>query len=270
LKASKATGFFVEEGKAIPSYDELIYLSPTRTRWEQRPHRPLLAATQKATQYIVKHPQDSWKVFAATSTELDDTLERRSWEPTRIPRLWPLRPAAFDRRATRYAAVSKRFLAEAGLVPDQTPVSGSAIDVTRAMTAPDYGQTFALWRGGALGAVARLYPPRLCRRGTGRRGRCACGVPALLTQGLRLSWCTFARRAWSLPLVKSGNAGGDATPALQPLCAGPNHEMALHIGVLRCALALTRQNTFRKTPRPRRPLPIPATFLRRGPAGGIP
>ncbi|MFQ3254746.1 MAG: putative hydroxymethylpyrimidine transport system substrate-binding protein [Loktanella salsilacus] len=123
LEGVKGHCFFVEE-EGIPSYDELIYVANADTMDKDRIAR-FLAATQKATQYIVNHPQDSWKVFAATSTELDDTLNARAWTDT-IPR-FALRPAAFD--VGRYAAF-EAFLAEAGLVPDQTPVSGIAIDVT--------------------------------------------------------------------------------------------------------------------------------------------
>jgi len=115
--------FFVEE-HGIPSYDELIYVANADTMDKDQIAR-FLAATQKATQYIVNHPSESWDVFAATSVELDDGLNARAWVDT-VPR-FALRPAAMD--AGRYAAF-EAFLADAGLIPDQTPVAGIAIDVT--------------------------------------------------------------------------------------------------------------------------------------------
>jgi putative hydroxymethylpyrimidine transport system substrate-binding protein len=84
-----------------------------------------LAATEKATQYIVNHPEDSWEIFSATSTELQDELNDRAWDDT-IPR-FALRPAAFD--AGRYAAY-EQFLFEAGLIPSVNSVEKLAIDVT--------------------------------------------------------------------------------------------------------------------------------------------
>jgi len=61
-------------------------------------------------------------------------------------------------------------------------------------------QTFALWRGGAPGAVARFIPATPLSRDWAT-GRCACGVPALPTQDTSF-WCNFAR-AWSAAVVKS-------------------------------------------------------------------
>ncbi len=38
-----------------------------------------MAATEKATQYIVNNPVKSWEIFSATSTELQDELNKRAW-----------------------------------------------------------------------------------------------------------------------------------------------------------------------------------------------
>jgi putative hydroxymethylpyrimidine transport system substrate-binding protein len=115
--------FFVEE-EGLPSYDELIYVANPVTMDKDMIAR-FLAATEKATQYIVNHPQDSWDVFSGTSAELQDELNAKAWVDT-VPR-FALRPTAMDQG--RYAAF-EAFLYEAGLIPSQNPVSKIAIDVT--------------------------------------------------------------------------------------------------------------------------------------------
>ena len=115
--------FFVEE-EGLPSYDELIYVANTDTMDKHMIAR-FLAATEKATQYILNHPEDSWKIFAGTSAELQDELNAKAWVDT-LPR-FALRPTAMDEG--RYATF-EAFLHEAGLIPSQNPVSKIAIDVT--------------------------------------------------------------------------------------------------------------------------------------------
>ncbi|MEM9583908.1 MAG: ABC transporter substrate-binding protein [Pseudomonadota bacterium] len=115
--------FFVEE-EGLPPYDELIYVANTDSM-DKDMIRRFLAATEKATQYIVNHPEDSWKIFSGTSAELQDELNARAWVDT-LPR-FALRPTAMDEG--RYAAF-EAFLNAAGLIPSQNPVSTIAIDVT--------------------------------------------------------------------------------------------------------------------------------------------
>ena len=115
--------FYVEE-EGLPPYDELIYVANPDTM-DTDMIRRFLEATEKATQYIVNHPQESWEIFAGTSDELNDELNRRAWIDT-LPR-FALRPAAMD--AGRYANFEK-FLLEAGLVPSLNSVSDIAIDVS--------------------------------------------------------------------------------------------------------------------------------------------
>ena len=115
--------FFVEE-EGLPSYDELIYVATSETMDKEMIAR-FLAATEKATQYIVNYPEDSWEIFAGTSAELHDELNAKAWVDT-LPR-FALRPTAMDEG--RYATF-EAFLHEAGLIPSQNPVSKIAIDVT--------------------------------------------------------------------------------------------------------------------------------------------
>ncbi|KEJ93863.1 putative hydroxymethylpyrimidine transport system substrate-binding protein [Pseudosulfitobacter pseudonitzschiae] len=115
--------FFVEE-EGLPPYDELIYVAHRDTMDVDMIQR-FLAATEKATQYIINHPDESWELFAATAPELNDTLNAAAWVDT-VPR-FALRPAAMD--AGRYARF-ERFLNDAGLTDAILPVGTIAIDVT--------------------------------------------------------------------------------------------------------------------------------------------
>lgn len=114
--------FYIEE-EGVPPYDELIYIANPKTMNKDVIAR-FLGATEKATQFIVNHPEESWKIFAATSTILQDELNEKAWADT-IPR-FALRPAALD--AGRYKQF-EAFLNDAGLIPDITPVGEIAIDV---------------------------------------------------------------------------------------------------------------------------------------------
>jgi putative hydroxymethylpyrimidine transport system substrate-binding protein len=115
--------FFLEE-EGVPVYDELIYVANPETMDDALVAR-FLAATEKATQYIVNHPEASWEIFAGTSEELQDALNARAWKDT-LPR-FALRPAALD--AGRYARF-EAFLEQAGLIGEAWPVDRLAREVT--------------------------------------------------------------------------------------------------------------------------------------------
>jgi len=123
IEGVKGRCFFVEE-EGLPPYDELIYLANPKTMDRGKIVR-FLAATEKATQFIINYPEESWKLFAASSTELNNQLNARAWKDT-LPR-FALRPAAMD--AGRYARFES-FLKDAGLIKSIKPVSEIAIDVT--------------------------------------------------------------------------------------------------------------------------------------------
>jgi putative hydroxymethylpyrimidine transport system substrate-binding protein len=115
--------FYVEE-EGLPAYDELIYVANPATMDADKVKR-FLAATEKATQFIVNHPTESWEVFSATSKELQDELNAKAWVDT-IPR-FALRPSALDSgRYDRFEA----FLKEAGLIETVKPVSDLALDLS--------------------------------------------------------------------------------------------------------------------------------------------
>lgn len=117
--------FYVEE-EGLPAYDELIYVANPKMMDADKVQR-FLAATEKATQFIVNHPAESWTVFSSTSKELQDALNAKAWTDT-LPR-FALRPSALDiGRYKRFEA----FMFEAGLIKSVKPVSDLAIDLSAA------------------------------------------------------------------------------------------------------------------------------------------
>ena len=114
---------YIEE-EGVPAYDELIYVA-NPDRMDRDMLARFLRATEIATQYIINNPEKSWEIFAGTSKELQNELNRRAWLDT-LPR-FALRPAAFD--AGRYLDF-QNFLARAGLIPEQVPISRIAVDVS--------------------------------------------------------------------------------------------------------------------------------------------
>lgn len=123
IEGRPGTCFYIEE-EGVPSYDELIYVANPDTMDKDKIAR-FLAATEKATQYIVNNPEKSWEIFAATSPELQDELNARAWVDTLLR--FALRPAGFD--AGRYARF-ETFLNESGMIDSILPVSDITIDVT--------------------------------------------------------------------------------------------------------------------------------------------
>ncbi|MEM9031480.1 MAG: ABC transporter substrate-binding protein, partial [Pseudomonadota bacterium] len=114
--------FYLEE-EGLPSYDELIYVANPDTM-DRDMLRRFMAATEKATQYIINHPEDSWEIFSGTADELQDELNAKAWVDT-LPR-FALRPEALD--AGRYARF-EAFLVESGLLEAARPVSELAVDL---------------------------------------------------------------------------------------------------------------------------------------------
>lgn len=123
IEGVKGRCFFIEE-EGMPSYDELIYVANPELMDKAKIVR-FLAATERATQYIVNHPEESFEIYAGTAPELNDELNKRSWADT--IRRFALRPAALDHG--RYARFEE-FLKENGLIETTRPVSDIAIDVS--------------------------------------------------------------------------------------------------------------------------------------------
>ncbi|PYE87598.1 ABC transporter substrate-binding protein [Phyllobacterium leguminum] len=123
---------FPVEEEGVPAYDELVYVAnkDKLDKAEEEKISRFLAATEKAAQYIVNHPDKSYQIFASYSTELKDDLNQRAWKDT-VAR-FSRSPAGLDYgRWGRYEA----YLKENGLVPSILPVDKFAVDVNAQLAA---------------------------------------------------------------------------------------------------------------------------------------
>ena len=116
IEGYRGRAFYVEE-HGVPSYDELILVANPE-HMNRAILRRFLDALEDGVQYLVNHPEESWKLFIRGRSELDDELNRRAWRDT-LPR-FALRPAALDR--ARYARFA-RFMQEQGLIPQALSVA---------------------------------------------------------------------------------------------------------------------------------------------------
>lgn len=116
IEGRPGTAFYPEE-HGVPLFDELILVANS----EQRDNPALgkfVDAVQRATTYIINHPDEAWNIFKNSAPDsLDNELNRRAWIDT-LPR-FALRPAALDvRRYTEFA----QFMKMQGLVESIPPV----------------------------------------------------------------------------------------------------------------------------------------------------
>lgn len=113
--------FYVEE-QGVPAYDELIVVA-NANEISKTYIRKFVDAMERGVQYLVNHPDESWKLFIRGRSQLDDELNRRAWRDT-LPR-FSLRPGALDRnRYTVFAA----FLKAQGLIAKIPPLDSYAIE----------------------------------------------------------------------------------------------------------------------------------------------
>lgn len=114
---------FYPEEEGVPPYDELILVAHKAKANDPRFKR-FLAAVERATLYILNHPEDSQAVFVKGRPELNDELNRRAWADTL--RRFAHSPAALDaERYTRFA----EFLKARGLIKEVAPVDQYAVVV---------------------------------------------------------------------------------------------------------------------------------------------
>ena len=115
--------FFVEE-YGVPAYDELILVAGSKAVADPK-LRKFVDAMEEGVQYLINHPDESWKLFVSHGREnLDDELNRRAWKDT-LPR-FALRPGALDRnRYNRFA----RFLQQEKIVTNVPPLDTWAVEL---------------------------------------------------------------------------------------------------------------------------------------------
>lgn len=121
LAGGEGRCFFVEE-EGLPAYDELVFVA-NRDRLDRDRVNRFLGAVERATQYMLNHPDEARAIFAAHAPDLGDELNTAAWDAT-FGR-FAISPAALDHgRYARFEA----FLKDAGLVSEALPVDRIAID----------------------------------------------------------------------------------------------------------------------------------------------
>ncbi len=120
LAGHPARAFLAEEN-GMPSYDELVIVTNKAEVNDPRLPRFLTALTL-GTQYLEKHPEESWQLFAKNHPELNNELNHRAWFAT-LP-YFASQPAAFDQ--TRYQNLAL-FLQQQGLIKTVPKVGDYAV-----------------------------------------------------------------------------------------------------------------------------------------------
>ncbi|MDG4719371.1 MULTISPECIES: ABC transporter substrate-binding protein [Thalassospira] len=111
IEGKPGKAFYVEE-EAVPPYDELI-MTVRNDKVDDPRYARMLAALEEGVQYLINHPDDSWKAFIAAYPNLDDELNIKAWADT-LPR-FALRPAALDKaRYNRFAD----YMVKQGLIKE--------------------------------------------------------------------------------------------------------------------------------------------------------
>jgi putative hydroxymethylpyrimidine transport system substrate-binding protein len=122
IEGHPGRAFFVEE-HGIPPYDELILVTH-RDHITDPKYRKFVDAMEAGVQFLINHPQESWKLFIQGRKDLVNELNRRAWRDT-FPR-FALRPGALDRsRYQRFAL----FLKQQGLIQKIPPIESWAVEL---------------------------------------------------------------------------------------------------------------------------------------------
>lgn len=115
--------FFVEEF-GIPPYDELILVAH-KDNIANKDLRKFINALEAGAQYLVNHPEESWKLFLQNGREeLGDELNKRAWRDT-LPR-FALRPGALDNN--RYKTLAE-FLQDRKMISNVPELKNWAIEL---------------------------------------------------------------------------------------------------------------------------------------------
>jgi len=122
IEGRPGRAFYVEE-YGIPSYDELILVA-RRDDVKALKFRKFVDALEEGVQFLVNHPDESWKLFIRGRKDLDNQLNRLAWRDT-LPR-FALRPGALDHaRYKRFA----EFLKKQGLIKKVPQLETYAVEL---------------------------------------------------------------------------------------------------------------------------------------------
>lgn len=123
LAGARGRAFYVEE-EGVPTYDELIIVVH-RDAIDERWLVGFLRALERATAYLINHPETSWDIFRQRYPVADNELNARAWVAT-LPR-FALRPRALDRQ--RYYDFAA-FLIQRGVITSPPPLHSYAIEIS--------------------------------------------------------------------------------------------------------------------------------------------
>lgn len=118
--------FYIEE-EGVPPYDELIFVAHKQKLGDKNRReilRRFIKAVEQGVQFLINHPEESWRLFRNSGDGLNNELNRRAWRDT-IPR-FALRPAALDR--ARYEKFAE-FLREMGVVETVMKIENHAVEL---------------------------------------------------------------------------------------------------------------------------------------------
>lgn len=123
IEKQPGRAFFVEEF-GVPAYDELILVAH-KDRVADESMRKFVNAVEAGAQFLVNHPEESWKLFVSGKREeLDDELNHLAWRDT-LPR-FALRPGALDQNRYRQFA---EFLKEQKVIEHTGSLSDYAVEL---------------------------------------------------------------------------------------------------------------------------------------------
>lgn len=111
LAGESALAFYPEE-HSIPTYDELIIVTNKNELNDPRLKKFMVALNQ-GVQYLINHPESSWKTFAKDHPELNNKLNHQVWLAT-ITR-FSLMPAALDK--SRYQHMEEYLVKQGHIKP---------------------------------------------------------------------------------------------------------------------------------------------------------
>ncbi|MCW4151916.1 ABC transporter substrate-binding protein [Halomonas sp. 18H] len=117
--------FFVEE-HGVPLHDGLILVANRDDLQHQRHAiKDFVAALEKATAWLLEHPDESWPLLIDQEPTLDTSINRDAWPIVRA-RLTQAPSALSQGRYQRF----ERFMQEIGIADDLHAVSRLAVDIS--------------------------------------------------------------------------------------------------------------------------------------------
>ncbi|MFZ0218663.1 MAG: ABC transporter substrate-binding protein [Candidatus Aquirickettsiella sp.] len=99
--AHQPVKIFPVELAAIPTYDELIIIANKNKLHDARLIK-FLTALNKATLYLINHPEKSWQLFAINHPTLNNALNHQIWQAT-LPYI-AQHPVQFDKQRYQHFA----------------------------------------------------------------------------------------------------------------------------------------------------------------------